>query len=81
MTSCFLTWRTVFPTKGILLKERICSYSFLYKMTSIYIGGSNENDRIASPERIPIHLNITVINTIIIIIIIIIITIGILSSF
>ena len=30
--------------------------SFLYEMTPIYIGGNNENDRVASPESVPIHL-------------------------
>ena len=25
-------------------------------MTTIYMGGNNENDRVASPESIPIHL-------------------------
>ena len=31
--------------------------SFLYEMTPIYMGGNNENDRVAFPESIPIHLN------------------------
>ena len=30
--------------------------SFLYEMTSIYMGCNNENDRVASPENVPIHL-------------------------
>ena len=30
--------------------------SFLYEMTPICIGGNNENDRVASPESVPIHL-------------------------
>ena len=30
--------------------------SFLYEVTSIYSGGNDENERVASPERVPIHL-------------------------
>ena len=51
----------VLPKRGLLLKERICSHganSFLYEMTPIYMGDINENDRVASPESIPIHLYI-----------------------
>ena len=31
--------------------------SFLYEMTPVYMGGNNENDRVASPESLLIHLN------------------------
>ena len=31
--------------------------SFLYEMTPIYKRGNNENDRVASPESVHIHLN------------------------
>ena len=30
--------------------------SFLHEMTPIYMGGNNENDRVASPESISSHL-------------------------
>ena len=30
---------------------------FLYEMTPIYMGGSNEDDRVASSESVPIHFN------------------------
>ena len=29
---------------------------FLYVVTSIFMGGNNENDRVASPESLPIYL-------------------------
>ena len=32
--------------------------SFFYEMTPIYMGGNNENDRVASPESVPFHLNV-----------------------
>ena len=28
----------------------------LYEMITIYMGGNNENDRVAFPESVPIHL-------------------------
>ena len=31
-------------------------HSFLNEMTPIYMGGSSENDRVASPVSVPIHL-------------------------
>ena len=31
--------------------------SYLYVMTPIYMGGNNENDRVASLENVPITLN------------------------
>ena len=30
--------------------------SFLYEMTPSYMGGNSDNDRVASPECVPIHL-------------------------
>ena len=51
----------VFPKWSLLLKERIClmgANSFLYERTPIYMGGNNDNHRLASPESVPIHLNI-----------------------
>ena len=30
--------------------------SFFYETTPIYLGGNDENDRVASPESVPIHL-------------------------
>ena len=36
--------------------------SFLYEMTPIIMGGNNENDRVASPESVPIHLNMATFN-------------------
>ena len=41
--------------RGVLSKERITN-PFIYKMTPIYMGGNNENDRVASPESVLIHL-------------------------
>ena len=35
--------------------------SFLYEMTSIYMGGNNGNEKIASSESIPIHLKTQVV--------------------
>ena len=62
MTSRLLTWRMKFsPKKSLLLKERICSDGanyFLYEVTPIYMGGNNENDRVASPESVSIHLKV-----------------------
>ena len=31
---------------------------FLYEFTQMYMGGNNENDRVASPGSVHIHLNI-----------------------
>ena len=50
----------VFPKWGQLLKEWICSDGskfFPFWDDPIHIGGNNENDRIASPEIVPIHLD------------------------
>ena len=33
--------------------------SFFYEKTPIYMGGNNENDRVASPESIPIQLKLS----------------------
>ena len=35
--------------------------SYFYEMTQIYIGGKDENDRVASPESVPIQLQCVVI--------------------
>ena len=32
--------------------------SFLHEMTPIHMGGNNENDRVASPESVTIHLKV-----------------------
>ena len=34
--------------------------SIIYQMTPIYMGGNNENDRVAPPESVPIHLNLRI---------------------
>ena len=41
---------------GSTLKGKIASMganSLFYEMTPIYMGGNNENDRVASPESVP----------------------------
>ena len=41
------------------LKGKNCSMganAFLYEMIPIYMGGNNENDRVAFLESVPIHL-------------------------
>ena len=45
----------VFPKWCLLLKERICSNGskLFHEMTSNHMGGNNENDRVASPESVP----------------------------
>ena len=62
MTSCLLTWRMKSSQNGGLLKRKefalIGANSFLYEMTQLYIGGTNENDRVASPESVLIHLKV-----------------------
>ena len=32
--------------------------SFFYEMTPIYMGGSNGNDKVVSPESVPMHLKV-----------------------
>ena len=58
---CSLTWRTKSSQNGVfsLRKEfaLVGANSFPYEMTPIHMGGNNENDRVASPESVPIHLN------------------------
>ena len=47
-----------FQKRVLLLKERICSYRskfFPLKVDPSW-GGKNESDRVASPEKAPIHL-------------------------
>ena len=46
MTSCLLDFLAPMGAK-----------SFLYEMTPFYMGGNNENNRVASPESVLIHLN------------------------
>ena len=41
---------------GLLLKERELSLLFS-RVTAIKKGGKNENDRVASPEHVPIYFN------------------------
>ena len=46
---------------GLLLKKRVNSDGslfILYEMTLIPMGGKNANDRVASPEIVPIHLKV-----------------------
>ena len=46
----------VFPKWGLLLRKEfapIGANNFLYKMTPIYMGYNNENDRVDAPESIP----------------------------
>ena len=45
-------------------KNRVYSYRkefapIFYEMTQTYMGGNNENDRVASPEYVPIQLKWT----------------------
>ena len=44
-----------FPKWCLLFMECICSD--WKQMTPIYMRGNHENDGVASPERVPIHLN------------------------
>ena len=44
---------TTFLKKGFAPMSK---NSFLYDMTPVYMGGNNENDRVASPESRAIHL-------------------------
>ena len=37
--------------------------SFLHEMTPIYMGGHNENGRVASLESVPIHLKVCLVDT------------------
>ena len=60
MTSCLLTWRAKSSENGVYSYRNefapMGAISFLYEMTRINIGGHNKNDRVASPENVPIHL-------------------------
>ena len=51
----------VFPKWGLFLKERISSHVssfFHYELTPIYVAGKKENDRVASPENVPIYFDL-----------------------
>ena len=62
-TSCLLTYRSKSSQTGSTLKGKtyapMWANPFLYKMTLIYMGDNNENDRVASPESVSIHLKST----------------------
>ena len=50
----------IFQKRDLLLKEGtgpIGTNSFFYEMAPFYMAGNNENDRVASPESVSIHLN------------------------
>ena len=59
--SILITWRTKFSQNAVYSSREIYApmgaNSIHYEMTSNYIGDNNENDRVASPESVPIHLN------------------------
>ena len=61
LTSCLLTWRTKSALNEVYSERNefapLGANSFLEEMTTVYMGGNNENDRVASPESVPIHLN------------------------
>ena len=51
----------VFQKRDLLLKERICSEGnkfFSLRVDPNEMGGKNENKRVASPERLCIHLKV-----------------------
>ena len=52
----------VFPKWDLLLRGIFLmgANSFLHKMIKIDMVGNNENDRVASPESVPIHLKLNV---------------------
>ena len=51
MTSCLLSWRTKCSQKGSSLKTKnvalMGANSFLYEMTTIFMGCNKENSRVA----------------------------------
>ena len=61
-TSCLLTWRTKSSQNRVfsLRKEfaPMGANSFLQELTPNAEGGKNENDWVASPELVPIHLKV-----------------------
>ena len=61
VTSYLLTWRRKSSKNGIYSCGKefalLGANSFLHEMNPIYMGGTNENDRVVSPEYVPIHLN------------------------
>ena len=51
---------TVFSKWGLVLWDEFASVeanSCPFKMASFYIGGKYDNDRVASPESVSLHLN------------------------
>ena len=50
-----------FPKWGLFSRKEFApmgANSFPYEVIPIYMGGNNENDRVDSPESVPIHLKI-----------------------
>ena len=62
VTSYLLTWGMKSSQNEVYSKRKelvlIGANSFFYEMTLIYMGGHNENNRVASPESESIHLPI-----------------------
>ena len=59
MTSCLLTWITQSSQNEVYHYRKEFApmgATFLYEMTPIYMQGNKENDGVASPEGVPIHL-------------------------
>ena len=60
MTSCLLTWMLKFSQNVVYSKRKESALmggnSFLYEKNPIYMGSNNENDRVTSPESVPIQL-------------------------
>ena len=61
VTSCLLTWRTKSSRNGISYSQRkefalMGANSFSYEMTPTYMGGKNENDRVAPLKVYPFNL-------------------------
>ena len=60
MTSYLLTWMLKSSQNGIYSKRKesalVGENSYLYGKNPIYMGGNNENDRVTSPESVPIQL-------------------------
>ena len=61
MTSCVLTPMMKSSQDGVYSKRKEFAprgaNSVLYEMTPISMGGNNVNDRVASPESVPINFN------------------------
>ena len=57
MTSCLLSRRTKSLLNGLYSERKeFAPNSFFYEMTPIYMESNNDNDRVASPENVLIHL-------------------------